>query len=1094
MKALELLTGSYSAKAKTYVDDVFSITAYDPKYSSGTISIPTVGVYNTDDWAVSESKQFPGDLESDIDQILSDSSGNMYIMTNRSHISKYSSAGTLLWSKKYPDNGFRNFTVDLSGNIYLAAFKDYGSYNVDSALEVRVLKLDSSGSLLLNKSYRFNGRIYASWVTGMACDSSGNLYMVGPSSMIPTYAGYGSILIKMDSSLNLLWAIGAQSGVSDANGLTNTSQTRKSLVIGASGNVYVQWGYAYDSTQSNLPMYISKVNPSGSILWTRAYGNSNMYTGQMEIDSSENLYICSHTTIFKLNSSGALLEAKGVTIAGTMKGFALDSVGQKLYVGFSDGNGNSAKDYVAELTTSPSIAPTGNCVRIDSNDSTDLTGGSGGMALSLVNGKVILRGTKYSIPLEKQIYLAITLPTSLKVSGTSGLLENAGFKPIICKANLPFTNVGSFSEYTPGTFSTFNSSGTSVTATSYSITSGTDSFTTYNIAGVKNMLEGGMFWMKRRDSAEEHTIVNTFRGISGATAKALQINTNVESTSNNIVSALPSGAVEFQHSFGAPYNNGGKYVCYGFRRAENFFDMVEWTGDGASNRTIPHSLKSKPGIVIMKALSATGDWLVTYPDLGGGYGLKLNSSSDVNSLGNWTGAGGDASQGAHTSSAITVAYATANAPFNTAGVNYIAFLFANDTSADGLIQCGNFNTDGSSNASVSLGWEPQFVMIKKKNSTDHWYMIDTARGMSHKNYRYLAANATAPEGSVTTASGCIPNANGFSMNDNLVQASTAYLFMAIRRSNKPPVSGNQVFSVIKRTGTGASATVTGVGFSPDLGLVKSRANTSGNVPRPFIWTDRLRGNNFNMNSGPNGTNSEANWLNYVFEQDGYSTTATDGEINESSIQYMNYFFKRAAGVFDIVSYLGDGNGQNIKHNLGAVPELMIVKCRGASDSWLVYNAHGGTQKELYLNGTNAYGSSGLYWNSTAPTSSAFSVGFPLSSAAKNYVAYLFATKAGISKVGSYIGNGTTLNIDCGFLGGARFVKIKRTDASGDWFVWDSVRGLIVGNDPYFKINSDSAEDSSNDSLDPFSAGFAVNQLAATNINVSGATYIYLAFS
>ncbi|MDO8552003.1 MAG: hypothetical protein Q7S01_00560 [bacterium] len=33
-----------------------------------------------------------------------------------------------------------------------------------------------------------------------------------------------------------------------------------------------------------------------------------------------------------------------------------------------------------------------------------------------------------------------------------------------------------------------------------------------------------------------------------------------------------------------------------------------------------------------------------------------------------------------------------------------------------------------------------------------------------------------------------------------------------------------------------------------------------------------------------------------------------------------------------------------------------------------------------------------------------------------------------------------------------------------------------------------------DSIDPDSSGFVVNQLAATNINVSTATYIYLAFA
>ena len=51
----------------------------------------------------------------------------------------------------------------------------------------------------------------------------------------------------------------------------------------------------------------------------------------------------------------------------------------------------------------------------------------------------------------------------------------------------------------------------------------------------------------------------------------------------------------------------------------------------------------------------------------------------------------------------------------------------------------------------------------------------------------------------------------------------------------------------------------------------------------------------------------------------------------------------------------------------------------------------------------------------------------------SYINYLFATLAGVSKVGSYTGTGADLNVDCGFTGGARFILIKRTDSTGDWY-------------------------------------------------------------
>jgi hypothetical protein len=72
--------------------------------------------------------------------------------------------------------------------------------------------------------------------------------------------------------------------------------------------------------------------------------------------------------------------------------------------------------------------------------------------------------------------------------------------------------------------------------------------------------------------------------------------------------------------------------------------------------------------------------------------------------------------------------------------------------------------------------------------------------------------------------------------------------------------------------------------------------------------------------------------------------------------------------------------------------------------------------------------------------------------------------------------------------------IKRTDSTGDWYVWDSARGIVAGNDPYIRLNVSTAEVTSNDTIDTDSTGFVVNQVAATNVNVNAATYIFLAIA
>jgi hypothetical protein len=175
---------------------------------------------------------------------------------------------------------------------------------------------------------------------------------------------------------------------------------------------------------------------------------------------------------------------------------------------------------------------------------------------------------------------------------------------------------------------------------------------------------------------------------------------------------------------------------------------------------------------------------------------------------------------------------------------------------------------------------------------------------------------------------------------------------------------------------------------------------------------------------------------------------------------------------------------------------MILKKRNDVGAWPVYSASLGNTKYLLLNQIAAGATGSTYWNNTSPTVSSFTVGTITTGneSGFNYVAYLFASCPGVSKVGSYTGNGSSLNIDCGFTNGARFVLIKRTDSTGDWYVWDTARGIVAANDPWLLLNSTNAEVTTDDTIDPLSTGFTVNQVSATNVNVSAATYIYLAIA
>ena len=132
-----------------------------------------------------------------------------------------------------------------------------------------------------------------------------------------------------------------------------------------------------------------------------------------------------------------------------------------------------------------------------------------------------------------------------------------------------------------------------------------------------------------------------------------------------------------------------------------------------------------------------------------------------------------------------------------------------------------------------------------------------------------------------------------------------------------------------------------------------------------------------------------------------------------------------------------------------------------------------------------------------PTSSVFSLGTynGINQSGRDFIAYLFATLAGVSKVGSYTGNGNTSGptVDCGFTSGPKFVLIKRTGNTGSWYLFDSVRGIVAGAESQLYLNSNAAEQTATDQIDPTSSGFQI-VTNATGLNSNGDNYIFYAIA
>jgi hypothetical protein len=600
--------------------------------------------------------------------------------------------------------------------------------------------------------------------------------------------------------------------------------------------------------------------------------------------------------------------------------------------------------------------------------------------------------------------------------------------------------------------------------------------------GINLSGQGGMVWIKSRSAATNNFLFDTTRGVN------VEINSNTTEANVTLadsVTAFNSNGFAVGSASGIN-DNGSTFASWTFREAPNFFDVVTYTGDAVAGRAIAHSLGSAPGCIIVKELGNASQWFVYHRSLGATNAIELNNTGASYASSVWNNA----------SPTATEFYLGSGSFTNRNGGTYVAYLFAHVTASDGIIQCGSFTTDGSGySGNVELGWEPQWVLIKNADATSPWLLVDNMRGwinngLDTSDDQNLRANVTDAE--ATNAIG-FPYATGFNASYRGT-AGQKWIYIAIRRGPmKTPTLGTSVFTTILQTPQSPN-TLRTIGFPADFIIGSFRTITANRLENTRLtgFANTSGGSINTLGLFTNTTGAESS--QYPLFYNVWNTTARDGDYIYFS-NGVNWFFRRAPGFMDVVCYTGTGVTGTQAHNLGVVPELMIVKRRtGGTGVWPVY--YGDATKALFLNETTAIGASGA-WGDTAPTATQFTVNgasSAVNAASSTYVSYLFASVPGVSKVGSYTGNGSSQTINCVFTTGARFVMIKRTDSTGDWYVWDSARGIVAGNDPYLALNDTAVEVTSNDSVDTDNTGFIVNQVSASNVNVSAATYIFLAIA
>ena len=380
-----------------------------------------------------------------------------------------------------------------------------------------------------------------------------------------------------------------------------------------------------------------------------------------------------------------------------------------------------------------------------------------------------------------------------------------------------------------------------------------DVFSTYLYAGnsterdIQNGLdlsgEGGLVWIKDRASGA-HTLSDTENGankyLSSSSTAAL-----TNSIYNEALKAFNSDGFKLPGYVSGDPNKingtGYEYVSWTFRKQPGFFDVVTYTGNGTPGRTVSHNLGSVPGMIIIKCRDSSGSdpqWFVYHRSTGSGKKLLLNSDAAManTSVFNNTDP---------TSTEFTVG----NSGTNTNNATYVAYLFAHDAqefgtnSDESIIKCGTFTGNP---VTVDLGWEPQWILLKKTDGSNDWFIYDTMRGwQTDGTGSYLQANNTIAE-VFTSLEITKINSTGV----EFVSYGGTWIYVAIRRPHKPAseFAATDLFAIDTRNSTGdGQEPGFRSGFPVDMNIFNPNV-TSSNAHR---ISGRLTGNKYLESSSTN---------------------------------------------------------------------------------------------------------------------------------------------------------------------------------------------------------------------------------------------------
>jgi|TARA_R110001632_G_scaffold99535_1_gene206332 hypothetical protein len=291
-------------------------------------------------------------------------------------------------------------------------------------------------------------------------------------------------------------------------------------------------------------------------------------------------------------------------------------------------------------------------------------------------------------------------------------------------------------------------------------------------------------WLKDRDGTPSHVWHDVIRGV---TKRIMSNNINAEDTGSQINSFDTDGFTLSNNNNntngngfaawnwlaagnqGSSNTNGSINTTYTSVNTTSGFSISSYTGSG-SNATVGHGLGVTPKVILVKCVSATGNWKMHLSFLAPITSLNLSDTSSLISTASVFN-----SMATLNSTVFSVG---TEGDTNSSNVNYIAYCFAEK---QGFSKFGSYTGNGNADGTfVYLGFKPAFTLFKKTNATSEWFLYDNKRLGYNVTEKVFEANTTSAEDS---NSGTYIDylSNGFKLrgtSGNTNTSGSTYIYLA----------------------------------------------------------------------------------------------------------------------------------------------------------------------------------------------------------------------------------------------------------------------------------------------------------------------------